>query len=278
MSGKNRAFALIGDRSHNSDYIRTALCKTLVQGAGLDIEFTDQVERLNADTLRGRRLLILFRDAALWPDGYGPGHLWPGGHHRRRDMHPFEIVTSSWYPGYEELTPIAPTSEPPVPACAAEPVSWMTDEQGRAVRSFVGEGGAALLYHNVTYIAKENAAFRVVLGAATQGHPPIRPFKVRITNADHPITRGVSDFVVTDEQHFLTYDLDPANVFMQSVNEDGLPHEKYGTACEAGWAREFGRGRVCYLAPGHTIPALWNPEYVKIQQNAARWLLEDDKK
>jgi hypothetical protein len=27
------------------------------------------------------------------------------------------------------------------------------------------------------------------------------------------------------------------------------------------------------MAPGHTIPSLWNPEYVKLQKNALRWLL-----
>lgn len=37
-------FALIGDRFHNSDYIRTALRKTLVQEMGLKIDFTDDVD------------------------------------------------------------------------------------------------------------------------------------------------------------------------------------------------------------------------------------------
>ncbi|MCX6653760.1 MAG: ThuA domain-containing protein, partial [Candidatus Bathyarchaeota archaeon] len=45
------AFALIGDRFHNSDYIRTALGKTLVREAGLSIDFTDEVTMLSAETL-----------------------------------------------------------------------------------------------------------------------------------------------------------------------------------------------------------------------------------
>ena len=43
-AGNNKkadAFALVGDRYHNSDYIRTALGKTLVEEAGLSIDFTD---------------------------------------------------------------------------------------------------------------------------------------------------------------------------------------------------------------------------------------------
>ena len=150
---------------------------------------------------------------------------------------------------------------------------WMTAAQGQAVRAFVEGGGSALLMHNVTYIATKNADFRHTLGAATEGHPPVRAYKVAITNRTHPITQGASDFVVTDEQHYMTYDGDPAHVLMRSHNEDGLTFKELGTSCEAGWAYDYGQGRVCYLAPGHTIPALWNPAYVDIQQNAVRWLL-----
>ena len=71
MAGKSTAFALIGDRYHNADYIRTALGKTLVRELGLTIDFTDEVTLLNADDLHGYQLLILFRDAMQWPNGYG---------------------------------------------------------------------------------------------------------------------------------------------------------------------------------------------------------------
>ncbi|MAF09420.1 hypothetical protein CMK11_03125 [Candidatus Poribacteria bacterium] len=235
------AFALVGDRYHNSDYIRTALTKTLVRGAGVSIDFTDEVTLLNADTLAKYRMLILFRDAMIWGDGYG-----------------------------EESA-----SEPPVPQQPVTIANWMSTGQGQAVRDFVLGGGAAMLCHNVTYIASDNAPFRETLRAATLGHPPVRPYRVRVENANHPITRDVGSFVVTDEQHYLTYDGDPGDVLLRSVNEDGLDFGGHGAECEAGWAFEDGDGRVCYLAPGHTIPALWNPEYVKVQQNAARWLLRD---
>ncbi|MEZ4725639.1 MAG: ThuA domain-containing protein [Caldilineaceae bacterium] len=243
MAGKSTALALIGDRYHNSDYIRTALGKTLVRELGLTIDFTDEVTLLNADTLQGYKLLILFRDAMQWPNGY------------------------------DAVQPASVVSVPPLPAMERVVVEWMTPAQGQAVKEFVLQGGSALLYHNVTYIAAANPVFREVLGAATEGHPPVRPFKVQITNPDHPITRGVSDFVVTDEQHYLVYDQEPAHVLMRSVNEEGLTYKELGATCEAGWAYEYGQGRVCYLSPGHTIPALWNPAYVQIQQNAVRWLL-----
>ena len=243
---KGTAFALIGDRYHNSDYIRTALGKTIVKDLGVSIDFFDEVKLLDEEGLKGYKLLIILRDGMLWPGGYP-------------------------YTGY--TVPVV--SDPPLQKMESTAFYWITPAQGKAVKDFVSSGGSALFYHNVTYISPHNDDFRDVLGAVTRDHPPLRPFKVKIINKDHPITRGVNDFVVTDEQHFMDYQKDPKYLLMQSVNEDGLTHRDFGASAAAGWAYDYGKGRVCYLAPGHVISALWNPEYEKIQKNAVRWLLRE---
>jgi hypothetical protein len=245
-----KAFALIGDRYHNADYIRTALGRTLVRGLGMDIDFSDEVTHLHADTLASVDMLILFRDGMLWPDGYG---------------------LKAHYPGCDPQA--EPVSEPPVPELEPHSAAWITTAQGQAVRAFVDDGGAALFYHNATYISPDNEDFRHVQGSVTEGHPAVRPYRVQITNPDHPITRNVADFVVTDEQHFMHYDKDPKHILAESVNDDGLTFRDLGSRAPAAWAYDYGAGRVVYLAPGHTVPALWNPEYEKLQQNSARWLL-----
>jgi len=245
-SGKVTAFMLAGDRYHNIDYIRTALGKTLVKDMGISIDFTDELSLLTAKHLKDYKLLIMLRDGMLWPGGYAGA----GG----------------------RGTP-AVVSDPPLPPMEEKPAYWITPEQGKAVKEFVQGGGGALFYHNVTYISPHNDDFRDVLGAVTEQHPPLRPFKVKIVNHEHPITRGIRDFVVTDEQHFVKYDKDPKYLLMQSVNEDGLTWKELGASSAAGWAYDYGKGRVCYLAPGHVITALWNPEYEKIQKNAVKWLL-----
>ena len=48
--------------------------------------------------------------------------------------------------------------------------------------------------------------------------------RIAENNPDHPITKGVRDFVVTDEQRFTTYDKDAKYVLARSVNEDGLDY------------------------------------------------------
>jgi type 1 glutamine amidotransferase len=204
-------------------------------------------------------LLIIFRDGMLWPDGYGGRGV---------------------YPGYSPDTHHTTLSDPPIIHHDVSPKMWMTTAQGRAVKAFVESGHAALFFHNSSHISLSNDDFRDVEGAIYTGHPPTRPYKIHIVNSNHPITKGVHDFIVTDEQHYVQYEKDPAHVLLKSENLNGLSYSgtmgNQGPLCEAGWAYDYGLGRVVFFAPGHTIPALWNSEYVKLQQNAVAWLLRKE--
>ncbi len=249
---KATAYALIGDRPHNSDYIRTGLSRTIEHDLNVSVDFNDDYRNLTAETLQGYKLLIILRDGMIWPEGY-----------------PDEGTNAAWVnQGRTRLV-----SDPPVPPSPGKPKFWMKPEQGKAVRQFVENGGSALFLHNVTHVGLTDPDFRATLGAAYAGHPAIRTFKVRVTNPNHPITKGVRDFVVTDEQHYMDYDKDPKYLLLETVNEDGLTFENRGAKAPGGWAFDYGKGRVCYFSPGHLLTVLWNPEYIKLQHNAVRWLL-----
>src|SRR5579872_4617861 len=143
LYGRNKAaaFALIGDRYHNSDYIRTGLRRTIDRELIVSVDFCDEVRMLDAETLDGYKLLIILRDGMLWPDGYSD-----------------ESSNAAWVGTGRP----AIVSDPPVPKTAAQQQFWITPEQGKAVRQFVERGGAALFLHNVTYISPNNADFRDV--------------------------------------------------------------------------------------------------------------------
>ena len=68
-----RTLALIGDRYHNADYIRTTLDR-LFEELGLPINYTANYNELSAELLKPYHLFICFRDNMIWPEGYlGPG-------------------------------------------------------------------------------------------------------------------------------------------------------------------------------------------------------------
>ena len=62
------------------------------------------------------------------------------------------------------------------------------------------------------------------------------------------------------------YYLDREHLLLRSVARDNAESE-------AGWWREAGKGRFCYLAPGHTPEALGHPMMQRLIRNAVNWLL-----
>ncbi len=246
VPAKPRALALIGDRYHNPDYIRVSLDR-LFQALNLPVDYTIDTAGLSAAALKPYRLLLILRDGMLWPGGYsGP------------DAY-----------GYE------PDLENKDEWPAAQSVMWMTEDQGKAIRDFVGNGGGFYPLHNASHISLSSKNYRDVMGGAYFGHPPLRPFEVHATANAHPITAGMTPFTVNDEQHYVDYDKDPGYVILESENRDGLTYNGRGTKSPAGWAYDYGKGRVVFTAVGHTIHAMWNPQYFEVQKRAVRWLLKD---
>ncbi len=244
-----RALALIGDRYHNADYIRVALNKLFLD-LNLPIDYTINYDQISARLLRPYRLFVVLRDGMIWPNGYLEPNDYEYSH---------SLENNSAWP-------------------KEQPERWITEEQGKAIKDFVEAGGALYALHNSSHISLSSKDYREVMGGAYISHPALRPFKVSVVNKEHPITRDVQDFIVNDEQHFVTYDKDPNFILLRSENIDGLTEisegQDLGAKAIAGWAYDFGKGRVAFTAVGHTLHAMWEPEYFKLQKNAVRWLLK----
>ena len=143
---------------------------------------------------------------------------------------------------------------------------WMQPHQEEAIEEFVAGGGAFMPMHNAGWAYPHKNAYRRVMGGYYQGHPPVSTFDVKVVASDHPITAGVEDYSITDEQHFLWFDYDRVELLLKSQGEDGKE-------APAGWAYEYGQGRVVYLANGHTLDVLQHTMVQRLLHNATRWLL-----
>jgi len=256
---KADALALIGDRWHSYDYIYNAFQRTFGRDMGMTLDCTSNYDVVTRDNLKQYDMIIMLMDGMTWPNGY---------------RNPYHLIPNN----------LRLESDPPVEDIDEHEVMWMQFkdgdpfDRGKVIQEFVQDGGGLICYHNTHYNAGVNENFRATIGANFIGHTMFRPFRMEVTKSDHPIARGVNDFTITEEQHFLVYDNDPANVFMRSrdLEEREYNNREYGnrgTTCEAGWAHDYGKGRVVFLTPGHTIVTLWNPEFVKMQHNAIKWLL-----
>jgi glyoxylase-like metal-dependent hydrolase (beta-lactamase superfamily II)/type 1 glutamine amidotransferase len=146
-------------------------------------------------------------------------------------------------------------------------VFWMTEEQEKAIAEFVSNGGGFLSLHNSTALRRlddKPSLYRDVLGSSYNGHGPgDEKFNVRVVNSDHPITRGVKDYVAVDERHTPIIHADDITLLMEAVSGDKTSVN--------GYVRTYGKGRVCHLANGHNLEVLTNPEMQKLMANAALW-------
>ncbi len=143
---------------------------------------------------------------------------------------------------------------------------WMTREQEDAVVKFVERGGGLLALHNSTALYPEGGPYLRLVGGKYTTHGPLERFRVRVVDRSHVINHGVNDFEVADEQHLPIPERRRVHLLLESRSAEGI-------VGAAGWAYEFGRGRVCYLANGHTREALEHPEFQKLLRNAAGWCI-----
>ncbi len=148
--------------------------------------------------------------------------------------------------------------------------AWMRDDQQQAVSAFVADGGGFLNLHNAMGLYPEDGAYLDLVGGRYRGHGPLERFHVDVVDSRHPVTQGVSTFFIADEQHTPAYDADRCHLVLRSRSLDGR------VTGAAGWVREAGNGRVCYLANGHTREALEHPMFQRLLQNALQWLLKRD--
>jgi type 1 glutamine amidotransferase len=246
---KRRALALVGDRYHNPDYIKVSLDKVFGE-LNIPIDYTFDYGKISAELLKPYQLFVILRDGMIWPNGYlGPD------------------AYTAYEAGLE-----TPKSFPD-----PKPEYWITEAQSNAIKDFVSQGNGFYAFHNCSNISlsPNGKSYREVMGGAYISHPPLRPFRVQATQNKHPITDGMSSFMVNDEQHYVIYDKDPKYVILEAENVDGLKFQDLGTKSVSGWAYDFGKGRVVFTAVGHTIHAMWNPQYIEIQKRAVKWLLKD---
>jgi type 1 glutamine amidotransferase len=97
-------------------------------------------------------------------------------------------------------------------------------------------------------------------------------YDVKITNKEHPITRGLTDFSVRSEQYYLH--VDPAVKVLATTRfpiADG-PHVGNGPVdMPVAWTKLYGTGRVFYCSLGHQIEVMGIPQAREMVRRGFLW-------
>lgn len=152
------------------------------------------------------------------------------------------------------------------------------DEQNEILRSWLSEGGRWVGLHGssggkaepvgdnrfVRHMVK--TSHHDTLGSLFLNHPPLRKFRVDVTDRDHPLTRNLPrHFEVMDELYLLqlqqpdelrvllTTELekDPSPKGFGFVYDEEAARPADGKTRVLGYTKDVGRGAVAYFSLGH---------------------------
>jgi hypothetical protein len=124
-------------------------------------------------------------------------------------------------------------------------VTSITDEQLLGLLRFVRGGKGYVGVHSAADSFRDSPAYRAFVGGHFRTHPRYREYQVSVTEVEHPITEGLEEVNVTDEQYITSYDA--RNTILATALYQGVAYPVL-------WVKEWGQGRVFYNALGH------NPE------------------
>lgn len=131
-----------------------------------------------------------------------------------------------------------------------DPEFKFTPSQQKALLGYVKQGGGYVSIHGA-----DNAApdwiddWRDMLGGVFShvGLPDSKTkkgtFSIKVVNPDHPVSKGVKDFDITDELYY--------NLQMRPEVEPLLSTEYAGGTWPIAWVRTYGAGRVFHTVLGH---------------------------
>ncbi|MDI6448633.1 ThuA domain-containing protein [Anaerobaca lacustris] len=152
-------------------------------------------------------------------------------------------------------------------------MDWESPDPGPAARGglqrFVRAGKGLMIVHFGCGAFQEWDEFVKIAGRVwdpnLRGHDPHGSFDVAITDADHPITKGMASFETTDELYTCLAGETPIHILATARSKvDDLDYP-------IAFVLDYGKGRVFHCVLGHDVPAVENPGAAALFRRGAAW-------
>jgi len=131
---------------------------------------------------------------------------------------------------------------------------------------FVRNGGGLVALHSSNASIKNETLARLI-GSRFKTHGKPFDYTVSVSDPDHPIAHRVQSFRVHDELYFIEKAADFQTFLTTSIDNEKLP---------LGYTRVEGKGKVVYLANGHTIAVLEHPTFRQLLLRSVRYAAGED--
>ncbi|PTV93542.1 trehalose utilization protein [Halanaerobium saccharolyticum] len=123
---------------------------------------------------------------------------------------------------------------------------WLDEYHEKRIDQFLAEGGKLFLVHSGTASYPKDGLFRKMAGGHFIEHPEDHPEMTMRTVAENPLTKGIDEFKIKDEQYFMEVDQEEVEVFLKAKSKE------FGEST-AGWFKDYKNGKVIVLTPGHSL-------------------------
>jgi len=140
----------------------------------------------------------------------------------------------------------------------------LTAKEEQGLTSFVKNGGGFLGIHCAADSFVENPKYIEMVGGKFANHGPCQEFGVNIDSKDHLLTKRFGPFKIVDELYILDQVDDSKNVLMSAFWQ--------GKKQPMAYTKDYGKGKVVYLALGHDRRAFAHPEFQKLCLRSLNWL------
>ncbi|MGQ7869171.1 ThuA domain-containing protein [Sunxiuqinia sp. sy24] len=142
----------------------------------------------------------------------------------------------------------------------------------KAILDFVNRGGGFVLFHSASAAHYNWPEYQNMVGATwgkNTRHGKITSFEVKIEDTNHPVTKGMSNFIIADEL-WVEMDRQEGNHLICSAFSTP---ENSGRAMDEPIAicRKQGKGRCFYLVLGHNVVAMQNLGWKTLMLRGAEW-------
>ncbi len=118
---------------------------------------------------------------------------------------------------------------------------------------------------------RKETEYQFMTGGQWVAHPGnIIDYTVNITRGDDPVMAGISDFAYRSEQYYMH--TDPSNEVLATTTFTDEHFEGInGVIMPVVWKRKYGKGRVFYLALGHTADEFAVPQMKLMLERGMIW-------
>jgi type 1 glutamine amidotransferase len=166
-------------------------------------------------------------------------------------------------------------------------MTTIADAEFEGLRAAVEAGtGLAGWHGGIADSYRNNADYLQMIGGQFAAHPGKAPeertgeqpdnylphtITMLPAAADHPITRGISDFELTTEQYWVLHD--DYNDVLATTTQAVRPWDPWNRpiTSPAIWTRQWGKGRIFVSTPGHHVDILEDTNVRTIIERGLLW-------